>query len=73
MNEKEFIEALEKFCAKNNFTYNGRVKFNNHVILVYIFGENCIEPFDNWLKENTEHHTSPTLFDKNIGSYVTLK
>lgn len=73
MNEKEFIELLKEFCAKNNFTYCGRVKFNNKVLLVYIFGENCIEPFDKWLKANSAQHSSPTLFDKNIGSYVTLK
>lgn len=73
MSENEFIDKLKKFCASNNFEYCGRIKFNNNVLLVYIFGENCIEPLDKWLSANTKEHTTPNLFDKNIGSYITLK
>ena len=72
MTEAEFIEALKVFCASNKFEYRGRVQFSNNVLLVFIFGENCIEPFNIWLGNWTKKHSTPTTFDKEIGSYVTL-
>lgn len=73
MTETEFIEALKEFCKFNEFEYRGRVQFANGVLLVYIFGDKCIEPFNKWLDTWTVKHSTPTSFDKGIGSYVTLK
>ena len=72
MTETEFIEALKEFCAEHKFEYRGRIQFANNTLLVYIFGNNCIEPFDGWLDLWTAKHSTPTTFDKEIGSYVTL-
>ena len=72
MTETEFIEELKKFCKSNNYEYRGRVQFANNTLLVYIFGNNCIGPFDTWLNTWTAKHSTPTLFDKEFGSYVTL-
>ena len=72
MNEHEFIEALKKFCAKHKFQYKGRINFMNGQLLVYIFGIDCIEPFDNWLSSNTKTHSTPCAFDDAIGSYIEL-
>ena len=72
MTETEFIEALEECCKSNKFEYRGRVQFANGTLLVYIFGEKCIEPFNTWLDAWTAKHRTPTAFDKEIGSYVTL-
>ena len=72
MTEAEFIEALKEFCKSNKFEYRGRIQFANGTLLVYIFGEKCIEPFDSWLDLWTAKHSTPTTFDKEIGSYVTL-
>ena len=72
MNETEFIEELKEFCKSKKFEYKGRVKFMNNTLLVFIFGVNCIEPFDIWLSQNTKKHSTPTAFDDAIGSYVTL-
>ena len=72
MTEAKFIEALKEFCASQKFEYRGRIQFANGTLLVYIFGDKCIEPFDNWLSNWTAKHSTPTAFDKEIGSYVTL-
>lgn len=72
MTEAEFIEALKEFCKSNKFEYRGRIQFANGVLLVYIFGEKCIGPFNAWLDTWTTKHSTPTTFDKEIGSYVTL-
>lgn len=73
MTEAEFIEELKEFCVSHKFEYRGRIQFANGTILVYIFGEKCIELFNTWLKTHTAKHSTPTTFDKEIGSYVTLK
>jgi len=73
MTEEEFIEALKEFCRSNKFEYHGRVQFATGVLLVYIFGNNCIQPFNAWLDIWTAEHTTPTAFDKEFGSYVKLK
>ena len=72
MTETEFIEALKEFCKSNEFEYRGRIQFANGTLLVYIFGDKCIEPFNTWLDTWTAKHSTPTAFDKEIGSYVTL-
>lgn len=72
MTEAKFIEALKEFCKSNKFEYRGRIQFANGTLLVYIFGDKCIEPFDTWLGTCTAKHSTPTAFDKEIGSYVTL-
>ena len=72
MTEAEFIEALKEFCRSNSFEYRGRIQFANGTLLVRIFGDNCIEPFDTWLSNWAVKHSTPTAFDKEIGSYVTL-
>ena len=73
MSETEFIEELKEFCKTKKFEYRGRVQIGN-TILVYIFGEKCIEPFNAWLSTMPiKSHTTPSAFDKEIGSYITLK
>lgn len=72
MSEEEFIEALKVFCQANKYEYRGRVRLVKRQLLVYIFGDKCIEPFNEWLSLWTKAHSTPTAFDKEIGSYVTL-
>ena len=72
MTETEFIKALKEFCKSNKFEYRGRIQFANGALLVCIFGDKCIEPFNKWLDTWTAKHSTPTTFDKEIGSYVTL-
>ena len=72
MNEGEFIDALKEFCKQHDFEYRGRIQFANNQLLIFIFGENCIEPFDIWLNAWTQKHSTPTIFEDAIGSYITL-
>lgn len=71
MTEAQFFNALKQFCADNKF----ELKYKFHVgksIAIVIFGEKCIEPFDEWLSTKTVSHTTPTTCDDGILSYITL-
>lgn len=71
MDEKQFFEKLNEFCAKNKFDFLWKFHAGSD-ICVAIIGKNCIKPFDEWLASNTQSHTPPFLDKTEVISYIKL-